>query len=222
MVTLIVGVIFCAFFSTTSFPKIIKTYIYMCEIVLILLTLVVYYKLSHNNINKNIEHFNKKDVIDNKENNILNFNFDDEFNYIFNGKQSVNRKAISILGINICSCIICIDYTVIPLILRAIQADKQQIIYTYSIALLLLLLGAILWKNILYYEIKLQMVIFSIIESIGIVSGCILDAYLNVYIGRLNPNISSTYFIPYLIIGLGTIPFMLSSKKGSCEISRST
>lgn len=216
MVFGILGIVICAFVSSSDLQRDIKTYSLLCELVLVVFILVMYYTLSHDtlqNINRNIDLIRN---LEKRESLNENKNIDGEqvLNFLHRKDIPSNKKrqVKAALWVMICTIIILFDCLVLPLILKCMECQINVIISSYCICLSVLL-GSILYKNNLYYVKWIQVIVVTCFDFLGIAIGCISDAYLNICVGQLNGNSYSVYFGPYLIIGIGMIPFLVSAYK---------
>lgn len=222
LVTLILGIVFCAFICSSDLQKNVKQYFFACEVVMVILALIIHYMLSHSRVfddNKNMKEIDNGEMIEQgnkcvKKEDILHINGNDICDFLYDNNEPLNQKrqVRAALWIVICSVIIAFDCLVLPLILKCLGSGKEHIILWY-VSALLILICAIFYKNKLYFNRWSKTIGITVVESLGICLGCLLDAYFNVYIGQLDLESSSVYFFPYLVMGVAIIPFLMCAQK---------
>lgn len=137
MVLGIIGTVLCAFVCSSDLQSDIKSYSMVCEVVLVVLILVMYYVLSHDivqKVNKNIEIIGNLEKVEqiNEKNNI-----DGKQVLKFLKRKDVpsksKRQVRAALWVVICAIIIFFNCLILPLVLKCLGHQKDRIILSYFI-----------------------------------------------------------------------------------------
>lgn len=197
------GTILCSYFCSSNQPENIKGYVFAGELILTIYCLVIYYLIS--NMKKDVckKSAQKSKIADSAA-----------YDYIYDRSNSTENKAKvrSALWIVINSVLLVVLYLVLPLILRILRVNANQIVLAYCITIIWILICLYI-KNYLFYQNESKKYYFTLCEIVGIFIASAPEYYYNVYLRSLSPEHHTIYLGCYLLIGLGTIPFLVISNK---------
>lgn len=196
------GVIICAFICSSDLPIRVKNYTFGLELILTIYCMFILYKL---NVNKMVSE--KTTYSDNYEKSSV-------YKYIFSdiNSQEKKSKVRAAFWVLICSFIILVLYFVSPMILKMVRAETYIVIMTYIISIIVLLISLYI-KNSLYYQEKYKKWYVTIFEYFSILVASVFEYYWNVYLWLEYTDRHSVYFLCYVLLGVGIIPFLIISQK---------
>lgn len=201
MLVLMLLIMLCSYSCKSELGQHIKEIAFVVEVAMDILVLLMCFKLEHMNSGKSSEKTTKVDsykIVDD----LMRNNISMENKY----------KARATLMIMICTLLYATECFVLPLIMKVLKVDFQQLIVSYMVVNALLVL-VILFKNMWFYSKSVVWGRKTLSESIVFSLGCAIDAYSNVYSAIISSDTHTILFVPYLIMAVGVIPFLNNSQK---------
>ncbi len=188
------AVMICAYFCASEVDINIRKYALLLEFILVILSLVICYRLDNITETSEMSVFDTDKLVSDLENN--------------NGESSSKAKGIALIYVY--ALLFGIECFILPLIMKIIKPNISVVIISYLL-FSVLFVGVTWVKNAMYFGSIKKTLINTCTETVLIVLGCTLDAYYNVYDALIVATTHSVILIPYLLMGLGIIPFLYNS-----------
>lgn len=182
-----------------------KECIFILQIITIIICLSLYYLLEKTySQNKDKSSLESQKVIESEY----------MIDYISDDSRDIydRRKVRGALWVGIISANLVIFIYVVPLAIKILRVHREDIFYIYMIILAFIGVSLCIKNHLSFYQNKKRHFI-TLIEFIGIAIGSFAEYYWNVYMWLPSETTHVIYFGPYVLIGIGLIPFLYVSNQ---------